>query len=519
MKPKPAKAFYHSAQNLTEQLVSLFQARAAAVWLVDSQPTALFLAESHVSGTPKASPFRRLLTHKPQASVPNQPTFIKESGTTKLDAYLVKATNITNALRLPLLKSNRLVGEALVLDLDHWDNHLQHLAIYIADQVGQQWSLSQQLEQQSRQLEEMSDQTRQWQAIYMGVQESIVLLNAKGKILILNPATERITGHKAQEMIGRHIGELFPKVGPLGSGIDYPGRSGLYETLEEKRPSDLFEAVVETKDKRHIWINYTYNPLWDGNGQMIGLVRVTSDVSTIKTVEQMKNDFVSMASHELRTPLGVISGYLNLFLAGQLGPLTQDQQTFLERIYHSSADMSALVEDLLNISRIEAGRLEVSVQPFVIGQLVAEVINHLELKAQTKAIQIHIKHSNQPIKIKADRQKVEQALTNIIDNAIKYTYEHGQITISIRAIDGAVEIVVKDSGVGINPEHIGHVFEKFFRGSNPLSVKEGGSGLGLYISRKLIELHGGTIKVTSKPEHGSIFTIKLPIAAKKHSLT
>ena len=107
-------------------------------------------------------------------------------------------------------------------------------------------------------------------------------------------------------------------------------------------------------------------------------------------------------------------------------------------------------------------------------------------------------------------------MTNIIDNAIKYTYEHGAISIHTKAKNGYVEIRIKDSGVGISPENIGHIFEKFYRESNPLSVKEGGSGLGLYISRKLIELHGGTITVTSKPSQGSVFVIKLPESAARH---
>src|SRR5690606_19168255 len=123
------------------------------------------------------------------------------------------------------------------------------------------------------------------------------------------------------------------------------GRSGLDQTLEDRRPSDLYESVVATKDGRHIWINYTYTPLRDAKGKITALVRVTSDVSTVKAVEQMKNDFVSIASHELRTPLGVINSYLNLFLHGQLGELTESQKTYIKRVFDASDDMSALVED------------------------------------------------------------------------------------------------------------------------------------------------------------------------------
>lgn len=516
MSQKNVKLLYPRVQNVAEQLVGLFNAQAIGTWIFEPENTAVLLAESHASTTPKTPSFRHQIANIEALNLPKQITYINGMDTQAIAPLILKSTMAKNMLIIPLRRSHHYIGLVAVLNLDEWHSTYHKLAAYIADQATEEWSLIQQLQQQQRQLNEMTDQSRQWQGIYTGVQESIVLLNLKGKILTLNPATEHITGYTAQEMIGRHIGELFPKVSPLGTGIDYPGRSGLYQTLEERRPSDLFEAIVETKDRRHIWINYTYTPLWDGNGQMMGLVRVTSDVSTIKTVEQMKNDFVSIASHELRTPLGVIMGYLNLFLAGQLGTLTRDQQTFMERIYHSSADMAALVEDLLNISRIEAGRLEVSVQPFNLDQLITEVLSHLELRSQAKSIRINVKLASHSMKLRADRQKIEQALTNIIDNAIKYTYDNGIININARIKDGVVEITVKDSGVGINPEHIGHIFEKFYRENNPLSVKEGGSGLGLYISRKLIELHGGTITATSKPGQGSTFTIQLPVATKKY---
>lgn len=501
-------------QNLVEHLLQLFTARAVAAWTVEPRQGGQLLCAEYDSGR-KAALFRQTLNQSQLDTVPSKPVFIENQPQADLlNAITLKSTILKNALVVPLRQGNRLIGLVAIVNLPQSPN--ASLVTYISQTLSQRWQLFQILHQQQRQLQEMTDQSRQWQGIYTGVQESIVLLDLKGKILSLNPATEHITGRSAPGMIGKHIGELFPKVGPLGSGIHYLGPSGLYQTLEERRPSDLFEAIVETKDKRHIWINYTYTPLWDGNGHMLGLVRVTSDVSNIKTVEQMKNDFVSIASHELRTPLGVISGYLNLFLGGQLGELTQDQQTFLERIYHSAADMAALVEDLLNISRIEAGRLEVSVQSFNLDQLMAEVINHLELRSQAKSIHIQLKHSSKVIILRADRQKIEQALTNILDNAIKYTYDHGTIAINIKLKVGVAEIVIQDSGVGISPEHIGHIFEKFYRESNPLSVKEGGSGLGLYISRKLIELHGGTISVTSKLGQGSAFTIKLPLSTKKH---
>jgi PAS domain S-box-containing protein len=521
MKPLVAHTMHQRINNLhpkakaiIEQLSYLFQATAVGLWAIETTSSPL-LAQTATT-TNKSNCFRQSLPAAIIKDLPSQPQLIdKTSALSILKPFLLKSASCDSALLLPLGPKKQQLALIIILNPTHTSSSLDRLITYITTLLSQDWQEELDYQQQQRQIEEMASQSRQWQAIYNGVQESIVLLDLRGKVLTVNPATEHITGHQAADSIGKHIGEIFPKVSVMGNGIDFPGPSGLYQTLEERRPSDLFEAVVETKDKRHIWVNYTYTPLWDGHGEMIGLVRVTSDVSTIKTVEQMKNDFVSIASHELRTPLGVINGYLNLFLGGQLGELTPDQLTFLERIYHSSSDMSALVEDLLNISRIEAGRLEASIQAFDLSQLISEVLNHLEPRYQSKSIHIKLQPVS-AIQLKADRQKVEQALTNIIDNAIKYTYQHGSIVISVKLRDGIVSIVVKDSGVGIQPEHIGHIFEKFYRENNPLSIREGGSGLGLYISRKLVELHGGSISVSSQQQQGSIFTIKLPITAKKH---
>lgn len=364
--------------------------------------------------------------------------------------------------------------------------------------------------QKTQQLAEIADQNRQWQAIFNGVQESIVLVDRSGLIMTMNPATEKITGRRAADMIGRHIAHLFPKIEPSAGRLKTTTGGGFEWVLHQGRPSQIFEALVNTQDNRHIWVNYTYTPLRDSQGQITGYIRVTSDVTQVKVVDQMKNDFISIASHELRTPLGVINSYLNLFLANQLGPLTDDQKIFIQRIYGSSSDMSALVEDLLNMSRIEDGRIRLANQEYSPLELIKEVIAHLEPRYQAKQITIKVSPSRPQPSIIGDRQKVEQALANLIDNAIKYTYDQGHIAIKLAYQPNTITISIADSGVGIRPENLTHIFEKFYREGNPLSIKEGGSGLGLYISQKLIELHGGRITATSKHKQGSIFTVTLP---------
>jgi signal transduction histidine kinase len=225
-----------------------------------------------------------------------------------------------------------------------------------------------------------------------------------------------------------------------------------------------------------------------------------------------KREFISIVSHELRTPLTPITGYAELMLLGEGGDLTADQRAFLETIRTNAVRMTSLVDDLLEIGRIETNRLALNLAPTDLRATIAATLALLQ--PEIKRSQLALAQEIDPAlpEIQADERRIGQVLTNLISNAIKYNRARGRI--AIRAFqDGAgfVTVQVEDSGIGLAPEQVAQLFTPFYRAETPLRDKVRGSGLGLAIAKSFVELHGGKIWVRSEPGAGSVFTFTLPI--------
>lgn len=232
-----------------------------------------------------------------------------------------------------------------------------------------------------------------------------------------------------------------------------------------------------------------------------------------RRIDALKAEFVSIASHQLRTPLSVIKWILKMIIDGDLGKnLSEEQFNFLQKAYQSNERMIGLVNYLLNVARIEEGRLEYHFTRFVITDLIKEVIDQYALAAERKDVRCIFDASNSSVcTMNADREKFSLALGNLIDNAIKFTPKRGLVKVSFRKQgDQECEIRVSDTGIGIEPEDRERLFTKFFRGENAKRMQTEGNGLGLFIVRNIIEEHNGTIAVLSEPGHGTVFTITMP---------
>ncbi|MBX6772640.1 MAG: HAMP domain-containing histidine kinase [Chloroflexi bacterium] len=248
-------------------------------------------------------------------------------------------------------------------------------------------------------------------------------------------------------------------------------------------------------------------------GESVGTVTVLRDVTAEREAERRRTELLSVVSHELRTPLAAIVGATDLLLDSETAGLTADQLRFLDAIRRNGHRMITLVNDLLEVSRLEAGRVELDLQPVDPGLLVRSVVrsvaNLLEQKAQ--ALEITVEPSVPPVL--ADRRRLEQILTNLLINASQYTQPGGHIRVEVRTAGAdAVELAVADNGPGISPADQARIFEPFYRGTTAGSRREHGSGLGLAIARSLVELHGGQIRVESRLGEGTRFSVTLPIA-------
>lgn len=233
----------------------------------------------------------------------------------------------------------------------------------------------------------------------------------------------------------------------------------------------------------------------------------------LKLLDNAKTEFISIASHQLRTPLSINKGYLSMILSGDYGKVDKERKKILDKVYSSNERLITLVNDLLNISRIESGRLEYRFEPVDIKQLVKEIVDGFQMKAKDKGLRLAAKYPPTLPKINADLAKIKEVVSNLLDNAIKYT-EHGSIAVGLKNKNGCLFCGVRDTGLGVSPAEQEKLFQKFTRGQSSYAAA-GGLGIGLYICKKFIEGHSGKIWVKSDGVgRGSEFGFSLPFKGK-----
>lgn len=229
----------------------------------------------------------------------------------------------------------------------------------------------------------------------------------------------------------------------------------------------------------------------------------------LKEVDQMKDDFISIAAHELRTPLTAISGYASLLKESLINKVSSDDEKSLDRIMISAKRLDKLVEDILNVSRIEQGRLSYDFQKHDVNKIVNEIIEEFQSEANDKGLELKVDLIKQPAYVKIDEEKLKQILFNLIGNSIKYTLK-GKINVSVVSEDNQVIVNVKDTGLGMDVEDQKQLFSKFYRVKNTETIKIGGTGLGLWITKQLVEKMNGKIGAQSIKGTGSRFFISFP---------
>ncbi len=234
------------------------------------------------------------------------------------------------------------------------------------------------------------------------------------------------------------------------------------------------------------------------------------DVTRMVEAEQMKADFHSMIAHDLRSPMSVIQGYVSLMASGKTGEMNETQVEFMDSVNRKITEMTVLLNDFLDINKIDAGFVNLKCEDMNLSELIREVMVDLQPMADSSGIQTEAELPDEPVMVHADPLRLTQIMRNLVSNAIKYNRDEGWIRLA--AVPGAerVEISVADSGIGMSPEEIQVLFEPYTRGSTQRSIK--GVGLGVVIVKKLVEAHGGEISVISSPDKGSTFTFSLPLS-------
>jgi PAS domain S-box-containing protein len=364
--------------------------------------------------------------------------------------------------------------------------------------------LDQRVEERTRDLAEAltREQTElsKNQAILAGIADGVIVFDKNGQAIIANPAIGRILDLASGEIIGRGIEVL------MTGQVDPADQEMVVSLLREKelrRSSLKFEWGEKT-------LSVSFAPVRDAQGVVTGTVAVFRDYTREAEIDRMKSDFVSIVSHELRTPLTSIKGYLDLILMGAAGTVTKQMTSFLGIAKDNTERLSAMVADLLDLSRIESGKVELDVQVISLTAVIEKVASSLRHEFEERDLTLTLAVSPDLPEIFGDPGRISQALTNLLSNAIKYT-PRGGATIRARARRDVVQVDVIDTGLGISAEDQAKLFTRFFRAEDAAVRQQPGTGLGLSITKSMIEMHGGEIWVQSEPGMGTTFSFTLPL--------
>jgi len=234
------------------------------------------------------------------------------------------------------------------------------------------------------------------------------------------------------------------------------------------------------------------------------------DITKEVESERMKSDFHSMIAHDLRSPMSVIQGYVSLMASGKAGPVTETQHEFMENVNKKVTEMTALLNDFLDVSKIDAGFVNLKCSNLNLSDLITEVADDLRLMADSRGITLQLDSLDEPSEVFGDPLRIIQILRNLLSNSIKYNKENGWIRITSVKADNLYKVSIADGGIGMSAEECAVLFDPYTRGSTQRTIK--GVGLGVVIVKKLVEAHGGEVTVASEPGKGSVFTFTLPQA-------
>ena len=352
-------------------------------------------------------------------------------------------------------------------------------------------------------IEQVMAEKRKSEAIIRSIDDGIILVDAEFKVTGMNPMARRILDIQPHGRQNRHFLEVV-KSEQFFDYIKQSMESGKPPSIEEKQ--NLF-TVEKEGTRRHYQFSIT--PVRGKKGVLIGVVLLLRDVTRLAELDRLKSEFVMTASHELRTPLTSIGMSIDLLLEGAIKKLNEKEQQLLLAAHEDLQRLKSFVSNLLDLSKIEAGKMEMELSSVPIHLLFEKAMAVFKNQLEEKAVNLSFDLPEELPNVKADDNKITWVLTNLVSNALRYTPRGGHIKLSAEPFGPYVQISVRDDGAGIPYEYQSKVFDKFVQVKSDKAV--GGSGLGLAICKEIVRTHGGTIWVDSAPGAGSTFTFTLPI--------
>jgi PAS domain S-box-containing protein len=370
---------------------------------------------------------------------------------------------------------------------------------------------------------------QQLAAIVESSDDGIVSTSLDGIIISWNPGAERIYGYPAAEIIGQRVQSILP-----------PDRlheeTQIIEEIKLGKSVEHYETVRLHKTSKLINVSLTVSPIRDAAGDVIGISKIARDITARMEAEEqlrisnerislanaelaraarLKDEFLAGMSHELRTPLNAILGLSEALLEEIFGTLTEEQKEHLTTIEQSGRHLLELINDILDLSKVESGKMELEIKSVLVRDLCESSLSFIKQQAHHKRIKLDCRIDQDLAEIEVDERRIRQVLVNLLSNAVKFTPDGGSVQLQARAdsFHETVEFSVTDTGIGIAPENMGKLFQPFVQLDSALSRRYAGTGLGLALVRRIAELHGGSVTLESQEGKGSRFTIILPWTA------
>ncbi len=370
---------------------------------------------------------------------------------------------------------------------------------------------------------DLNDDTRKFKVIIDSIEDGVIMIDSQQTIQLMNPGAGVICGWPPDEATGLATSTVIQLVNDKGEqyGDAQDPFKQIFTSDQSLRVSNAF---LMTRDKKQIPISLNLSPLNDQGGPVTAAVAILRNVSQERAEEKQRADFISTASHEMRTPVAAIEGYIALALNDKVATIDNRARDYLEKASSSTHHLGQLFQDLLTSAKAEDGRLTSHPQVIELGEFLEQLSGDLRLIAEKKGLSMDFASSGtinttkthggermvRPLYyVNVDPDRLREVITNLFDNAVKYTPE-GKVSLGLTGNDQVVQCHVRDTGPGIPADDVPHLFQKFYRVDNSATRTIGGTGLGLFICRKIIEMYNGRIWVESKLGEGSSFYINLP---------